>query len=87
MADAGVLFPDWQSTLHDGSTQAIDTLVAHSAEPFERFSNGPLGLLVAIDQALPMLVGHRKPLALRRGGVIVTQVSVDMVRELLAQQK
>ncbi len=40
----------------------------------------------SIEQVLPMLVGRRTPLALRRGGVIVGQVSTDLVRDLLAQQ-
>lgn len=37
-----------------------------------------------IERVLPMLVGRRAPLALRRGGAIVGQVSTDRVRELLA---
>lgn len=41
----------------------------------------------SIEQVLPLLVGRRTPLALRRGGVIVGQVSMDMVRDLLAQQE
>ncbi|MBX3607614.1 MAG: betaine/proline/choline family ABC transporter ATP-binding protein [Piscinibacter sp.] len=41
---------------------------------------------LSIEQVLPMLVGRRTPLALRRGGTIVGQVSMDAVRDLLAQQ-
>lgn len=52
MADAGGLFPDWHSPLRDGTNQAIDALVVHYGDQFERFSNGLLGLLVAIEQGL-----------------------------------
>jgi glycine betaine/proline transport system ATP-binding protein len=41
----------------------------------------------SIEQVLPMLVGRKTPLALRRGDAIVGQVSMDSVRELLAQQE
>lgn len=41
----------------------------------------------SIEEVLPMLVGRRTPLALRRGGAIVGQVSMDAVRALLAQQE
>lgn len=41
----------------------------------------------SIEQVLPMLVGRRAPLALRRGGTIVGQVSMETVRELLSMQE
>ena len=40
----------------------------------------------SIEEALPRLVGRCAPLALRRGGTIVGQVSVDTVRALLEPQ-
>lgn len=52
MADDGGPFPDWQSPLRDATNQAIDALVVHYGDQFERFSNGLLGLLVAIEQGL-----------------------------------
>jgi len=41
----------------------------------------------SIEQVLPLLVGRCAPLALRRGGTIVGKVSMDLVRDLLAQQE
>lgn len=39
-----------------------------------------------LEQVLPRLVGRKTPLALRRGSAIVGQVSMDAVREMLAQR-
>ncbi|MBX3607613.1 MAG: proline/glycine betaine ABC transporter permease [Piscinibacter sp.] len=52
MADAASLFPDWRSPLRDGTNQLIDALVVGYGDAFERVSDGLLGLLVAIEQAL-----------------------------------
>lgn len=41
----------------------------------------------SIEAVLPRLVGRRTPLAVRRDGAIVGQVSLDAVREMLAQQE
>jgi glycine betaine/proline transport system ATP-binding protein len=40
-----------------------------------------------IEQALPRLVGRKSPLAVRRGQRIIGQVSMEGVREMLAQQE
>jgi len=40
----------------------------------------------SIEQVLTRLVGRKTPLAVRRGGAIVGQVSMEAVREMLAQQ-
>lgn len=41
----------------------------------------------SIEQALPMLLGRSTPVALRRGEAIVGQVSIDLLRDLLARPR
>jgi glycine betaine/proline transport system permease protein len=52
MGPALELFPDWRTPLRDATNRLIDTLVVEHGDAFEQFSDGLLGGLVAIEQAL-----------------------------------
>lgn len=52
MTGDGAPFPDWHSPLRDGTNRLIETLVVEHGDQFERFSNGLVGWLVAIEQGL-----------------------------------
>jgi glycine betaine/proline transport system ATP-binding protein len=70
--------------------RALTVRAALEPWPIELPRPGPeraVDLDATIEQVLPRLVGRRTPLAVRRDGQVVGQVSMEAVRELLAQQE